>query len=126
MYVQAERAGLADEFAARYTESDLRVSNEAVLARDMAERQVSPQILKELRTRRATVTPFYWGVKTILKVCRHTPRPDILSQNFFHQHIRQTFRYPQASRSKNCAFSLRKNLGFAAVGALYLTPHRVA
>lgn len=39
-----------------------------VLARDMAERQVSPQILKELRTRRATVTPFYWGVKTILKV----------------------------------------------------------
>ncbi len=30
--------------------------------------QVSPQILKELKTRRATVTPFYWGVKTILKV----------------------------------------------------------
>ncbi|KAK9904972.1 hypothetical protein WJX75_006687 [Coccomyxa subellipsoidea] len=64
---KAERAGLADEFAARYAESNLRAANEEVLARDMAERQVSPQILKELRTRRATVTPFYWGVKTILK-----------------------------------------------------------
>ncbi|CAL8464409.1 g3944 [Coccomyxa elongata] len=64
---KAERAGHADDFAARYAASELRVANDAMLESDMAERQVSPQILKELQTRHATVTPFYWGVKTILK-----------------------------------------------------------
>ncbi len=45
LHPQAERAGLADEFAARYAQSDLRIANEAVLARDMAERQVSDNFL---------------------------------------------------------------------------------
>lgn len=64
---QAERAGQADELATRYAASELRASNAALLEQDMAHREVLPGTLKELRTRRATVTPFYWGVKTILK-----------------------------------------------------------
>ncbi len=38
---QAERAGHADDFAARYAASELRATNDAMLESDMAERQVS-------------------------------------------------------------------------------------
>jgi hypothetical protein len=66
--LQADRDGRVAEFAEKYACSQLRVDNEWELEQDMAERQVSPEILKELSARRATSTPFYWGVKTILKV----------------------------------------------------------
>lgn len=65
---QADRAGLAGAFAAAYEGSALAAGNAAALERDMAERHVSAAISKELATSRATTTPFWWGVKTILKV----------------------------------------------------------
>ena len=41
---QAERAGHADDFAARYAASELRATNDAMLENDMAERQVSTRM----------------------------------------------------------------------------------
>lgn len=64
---QADRDGQALEFAQRYAASDVAASNAEALRADMAAREVSPQIAKELRARQGTSTPFYFGVKTILK-----------------------------------------------------------
>ena len=64
---QADRDGQALEFAQRYAASDVAASNAEALRVDMAAREVSPQIAKELRARQGTSTPFYFGVKTILK-----------------------------------------------------------
>lgn len=66
--VQADRDGLVDVFAEKYAASEQRIANDLLLEQDMAERHVSADIQKELQARRATSTPFHWGVKTILKV----------------------------------------------------------
>ena len=68
MAVQADRDGKAAEFKQRYDASDLRAANAACLEQDMAKCQVSDQIRRELSARRATTTPSYFGIMTILKV----------------------------------------------------------
>ena len=65
---QADRDGKALEFAQRYQASALCAANAGDLQHDLERREVSPQIAKELRARQGTSTPFYFGVKTILKV----------------------------------------------------------
>ncbi|CAL5220625.1 g2668 [Coccomyxa viridis] len=64
---KADRDGKALEFAQRYQASALCAANAGDLQRDLERREVSPQIAKELRARQGTSTPFYFGVKTILK-----------------------------------------------------------
>ena len=73
--VQADRDGKALEFAQRYQASALCAANAGDLQHDLERREVSPQIAKELHARQGTSTPFYFGVKTILKV-----RPSTQSQ----------------------------------------------
>ncbi len=58
---------------------------------------MSPQIAKELRARQGTSTPFYFGVKTILKV-----RPSYSTKGF----------------GTACAAYLQATVGFSS-GALY-------
>lgn len=65
---QADRDGQALEFAQRYQASALCAANARDLQHDLEQREVSAQIAKELRARQGTSTPFYFGVKTILKV----------------------------------------------------------
>lgn len=65
--MQADRDGKALEFAERYQASEMCAANAEALQADMAQREVSGQIRKELRARQGTSTPFYFGVKTILK-----------------------------------------------------------
>ena len=66
--VQADRDGKALEFAERYRASQQCAAATEALRDDMAAREVSAQVRKELRARQGTSTPFYFGVKTILKV----------------------------------------------------------
>ena len=74
VFTQADRDGKALDFAQRYQASALCTANAAELQHDLERREVSPQIAKELRARQGTSTPFYFGVKTILKV-ELPPRP---------------------------------------------------
>ena len=75
MPTQADRDGKALEFAERYRASQQCTENAEALRGDMAAREVSAQVKKELRARQGTSTPFYFGVKTILKVSRADDSP---------------------------------------------------
>ena len=77
MPAQADRDGKALEFAERYRGSQQCAAATEALRDDMAAREVSAQVRKELRARQGTSTPFYFGVKTILKVswADDSPRP---------------------------------------------------
>ena len=75
MPTQADRDGKALAFAERYRASQQCTENAEALHGDMAAREVSAQVKKELRARQGTSTPFYFGIKTILKVSRADDSP---------------------------------------------------
>jgi hypothetical protein len=68
--LQADRAGRGGECADAYAESDLFVSNAALMGArgsDSGSRN-SLTTQQELAVRRETVTPWYWGCWVLLKV----------------------------------------------------------
>jgi len=89
--MQADRDGLALEFAQRYQASELCAANAEGLQQDLAKREVSAQISKELRASVGTSTPYWFGVKTILKVTSYQHNnlwPFRLPQNASPNHCR--------------------------------------
>ena len=68
---QADRSGRAGEFADAYAASKLAEANGRLLAgaRPGAEGRMSLTSLQELAVTQETVTPFWWGLWVLLKVC---------------------------------------------------------
>ncbi|DBA95854.1 hypothetical protein WJX77_006274 [Trebouxia sp. C0004] len=65
----ADRQGRAMQFADAYNQSQLKQQNEQQLQKFLAneEHQVSARTLKQLRTRKATVTPSWWALLIMFK-----------------------------------------------------------
>ena len=60
---------------AAYEKSDLRRSNDQRLAEFATQRSsLTDASLKELSVRRATVTPFWWAIKTLFMVRALNPK----------------------------------------------------
>lgn len=73
---KADREGRAADFAGRYAMSELATTNARAVDAALADRvAVSPTVAAELATKSATTTPFWWGVRTILK---HRGRRDFV------------------------------------------------
>jgi ATP-binding cassette, subfamily G (WHITE), member 2 len=65
---QADRQGRAEEFAAAYDKSDLKLQgDEEIDAQIAAGSQLHAESKKDLKVQRETVTPFWWALKTLLK-----------------------------------------------------------
>jgi hypothetical protein len=68
---QADRENRAGELAEAYAASKLKAANDAELERLAGERSlVSEKTMTELSVKRATATPFFWALKTLIKVRR--------------------------------------------------------
>eukprot|EP01025_Chloroclados_australasicus_P041211 TRINITY_DN4350_c0_g1_i1.p1 TRINITY_DN4350_c0_g1~~TRINITY_DN4350_c0_g1_i1.p1 ORF type:complete len:528 (-),score=50.28 TRINITY_DN4350_c0_g1_i1:47-1465(-) len=64
----ADRQGLGSEFAQDYQKSNLCVQvNQKVEEFEKEGSNISPEMEKTLNVKRATVTPFWYGLKTLLK-----------------------------------------------------------
>ncbi len=68
-YLQADRTGKALDFAASYDKSEQKKEVVEQLARYSGEiGQVSKRTMEALTVSRATSTPFWWGIWTLLRV----------------------------------------------------------
>ena len=68
--MQADRDGRADEFADAYAESELFAENGRMMTgRPGTESRTSITTIQELAVKQGTVTPFWWGLWVLIKVC---------------------------------------------------------
>ncbi|WIA12825.1 hypothetical protein OEZ85_006453 [Tetradesmus obliquus] len=68
VFTQADREGRGGAFADAYEASTLKQAIDAeALALAQSHADLSPQVQKELATRSETVTPWWWGLKTLVK-----------------------------------------------------------
>ncbi len=68
---EAARQGRGGELAKYYAGSALAKENSATLDKYVNEKEELPaHIAAELQTKSATVTPWWWGLKTLIKVGR--------------------------------------------------------
>lgn len=69
LVTEADRRGQGADFAAFYAKSDLYKSNIAAIDQYMTDDHLDlpPEVQKELATTRSTVTPWWWGIKTLVK-----------------------------------------------------------
>lgn len=65
---EADRQGRGSELAEHYSKSQLALDNKAMLDRYLTEKEEIPaHIAKELSTTSSTVTPWWWGLITLIK-----------------------------------------------------------
>jgi ATP-binding cassette subfamily G (WHITE) protein 2 len=69
MITDADRQGKGGDLATVYEKSDIKANNDAQLERLMSEKasDLPPEVLKELQVTKATVTPWWWAFKTLVK-----------------------------------------------------------
>ncbi len=68
--MQADRDGRAEEFADAYAESELFAENGRMMTgRPGTESRTSITTIQELAVKQGTVTPFWWGLWVLIKVC---------------------------------------------------------
>ena len=68
-FTEADRRGKSDVFADAYATSQLKKDNDAQIDKLLSKKTELPDsVKKELGARSATVTPFWWGLKTLIKV----------------------------------------------------------
>ena len=78
----------AGEFADDYAGSALKKENDEALERHSKQRSmISGEMQKELQVRRATVTPFWWAVKTLVKVGPPSCHPGACLLRAFNFHF---------------------------------------
>lgn len=66
---QGDRAGLAEEMAKTYADHDISKANDQAVTLNAARPdRLSSLVAKELRTKRATTTGFFYALLVILKV----------------------------------------------------------